>query len=392
MYSYRELTIKISASEKDDEYEFEIIPPLLSEKKYISKLTKEEIEKYFVYNLLKDGKPRTVKMNITGRKLWNFIPEEIRTEIRELKKRGNLRLSLLIECKLQGLPWETLYDDSKIDNWIFKPSLLNDNGISIVHTGNKKYIDSFAPMETLKVLLVGSNAGSAEKNIENIVNGVVEFNMDLIEKQLNSIKVEVDILNINPDFESDFKNALKKGYHVIHFYGHGYIEGDKIVPEHSYIILNDRKHLSAKDLSEILPEETRLVFFSSCRTAMGFGYALNQAGIPAIIAMRYEISQKIAEEVIKTFYKRLSERWPVEEAFNEARNEIKTIEFIGRAHDTTEFFTPVLFLSAKNSRLFASPEDVDLGNYLKYLIAIYSNVSNIAGKEYSMDDVIPAKF
>jgi len=78
---------------------------------------------------------------------------------------------------------------------------------------------------------------------------------------------------------------------------------------------------------------------------------LIRRGLPAVLAMQYEITDSAAIELARTFYEVLAEGSPVDEALAETR---KAISFT--AANTFEWGTPVLYMRAPSGRLFELQE------------------------------------
>jgi hypothetical protein len=150
-------------------------------------------------------------------------------------------------------------------------------------------------------------------------------------------------------------------WHVLHFVGHGGYDRDV---GHGFVVLTGddgrSMRLSALDLGRAVAqnESLRLVVLNACDSAIGGSAADDFAstaetvlkeGVPAVLAMQYEISDRTAAEFSAAFYAAIAAASPVDEAVTLARNAIKD----GR--DTLEWATPVLFLASEETRIF----DVD---------------------------------
>ena len=335
------------------------------------------------------GLPDHKALTKAGKFLWSkFIPEKIQKKIlqkiQETKATGkNLRLRLLIEPSeiptLQQYPWEALYVEDFKSCGLQSPFLILDDFVSIVHT-NKIPKITLALVKTLKVLLIGSYYGNKDYNLDMLLKEDIASSLKNTEEILkNTFRVEK--LNIEEVTKENVKHKLQEGWHVIHFLGHGYyLGGDP--SNHSGIILKNEVTLTAKEFSEFMQNTiTRVVFLASCNTALGFGYGLNKCGIPAVIAMRYNVNKDIIIEASSVFYKSISEKDSIDKAIIKMRKIIKQ-------QNIAEAFTPVLFLSSQDGRLFTSDEKVAIGNYLYYLQRSYSYTPISFGKAYSMDDFV----
>jgi hypothetical protein len=99
----------------------------------------------------------------------------------------------------------------------------------------------------------------------------------------------------------------------------------------------------------------RLVILNACEGAKGgqrdlfssTAAALGQRGIPAVLAMQYEISDRAAIELTSAFYESLADGLPVDAALAEARTSIS----LGMTN-SLEWGTPVLYLRAQDGVLF----------------------------------------
>ena len=115
--------------------------------------------------------------------------------------------------------------------------------------------------------------------------------------------------------------------------------------------------LAASDLALLLQEHhsLRLVVLNSCDTARASAAdrfsstasVLMRRGIPAVVAMQYEISDPAAIAFARGFYTALAAQHPVDQAVTRARQSIK---FTRR--NTLEWATPVLYLRSLTGALF----------------------------------------
>ena len=111
----------------------------------------------------------------------------------------------------------------------------------------------------------------------------------------------------------------------------------------------------------------RLVFLNACETARvtkekgldpfaGVAAAMVMAGIPAVVAMQFPISDKAAITFAQKFYPLLARGDPVDAAVAEGRRAIRLADA-----RTMEWATPVLFMRAPQGVIFqvggAKPEE-----------------------------------
>jgi hypothetical protein len=157
----------------------------------------------------------------------------------------------------------------------------------------------------------------------------------------------------------DLQGALDRGeWHILHFIGHGAVDsgsGEGVLAfaaEEGGV-----QRIGATDLALLLAEHRslRLVVLNSCDTARAIAAdrfsstasALMRRGIPAVVAMQYEISDQAAITFARGFYTALAAQHPVDQAVTRARRAIKLAR-----HNTLEWATPVLYLRSPTGALF----------------------------------------
>jgi CHAT domain-containing protein len=145
-------------------------------------------------------------------------------------------------------------------------------------------------------------------------------------------------------------------WHVLHFIGHG--EFDPISREGKVALADrqGRRHMvSASGLARLLTGHSSLtlVILNACEGARSSEHDLFSStaaslvlrGVPAVLAMQYEISDQAAVEFSSFLYRALARGMPIDAAVAEARIAISTA-------DTAEWATPVLFTSRQDGRIF----------------------------------------
>lgn len=193
-------------------------------------------------------------------------------------------------------------------------------------------------------------------------NGVAELDLEkernLIDKTwANEDNVSVDFLE-HPTPESLLEALTKKNYHVLHYMGHGAYDHKTGA---GALILEDENHdammFDPQTLGTYLRDAPtiRLVFLNACDTGKsdedepfaGVANRLVMAGVPAVVAMQFPISDEAAIDFSRSFYSRLVAGFPVDEAMSQGRKSI----LAGRA-GTIEWGTPVLYMRAPDGVLF----------------------------------------
>ncbi len=97
----------------------------------------------------------------------------------------------------------------------------------------------------------------------------------------------------------------------------------------------------------------RLAFLNSCEGARGSegdafsstAATLVRRGVPAVVAMQYEITDEAAIEFSRDFYEAISDGLPVDAAVAEARTAVST-------KSALEWGTPVLYMRSPDGGIF----------------------------------------
>jgi hypothetical protein len=146
-------------------------------------------------------------------------------------------------------------------------------------------------------------------------------------------------------------------WHVFHFIGHGGFDHDT---QDGVLLLEDQTgrglRVSGQDLGVLLNDHDplRLVVFNACEGARadpsdpfaGTAQSLLQRGVPAVVAMQFEITDPAAIKFAQELYTAVADGYPLDAALTEAR---KAIWADG---NQVEWATPVLYLCAPDGRIF----------------------------------------
>jgi uncharacterized RDD family membrane protein YckC len=155
------------------------------------------------------------------------------------------------------------------------------------------------------------------------------------------------------------QRPLRTGdYHVLHFVGHGLY--DETVQDGALVLEDDNgqsRLVTGRDLGMMLrgSRSLRLVVLNACEGARsavddpfgGVAQALVRQGLPAVIAMQFEISDPAALLFSQSFYQAVADLLPTDVAMVEARRAIFA------ADNEVEWATPVIYLRASDGRIFA---------------------------------------
>lgn len=201
-----------------------------------------------------------------------------------------------------------------------------------------------------------------------------EYESSEIEKNWrDSSLAKVSFLN-KTSLPSLRKATTEGEIHIVHFICHGYFsESDG----EGYLLLEDESGyavpVSGQALATTLRDTTslRLVFLSACESALtvaqptsnpfaGVATAIVQAGIPAVVAMQFPISDQAAIAFSKKFYRQIVKGDPVDTAMVEGRHAI-----YGDRPGAFEWCTPVLLMRSVDGSLFRYNEKTHDGEEAK---------------------------
>lgn len=157
------------------------------------------------------------------------------------------------------------------------------------------------------------------------------------------------------------RNMLRDGdYHVFHFIGHGRYDP---ATQDGVVALEGpggrAQLVSGADLGALLHDERslRLALLNSCEGARGglgdpysgTAQSLVYQGIPAVVAMQFEITDTAAITFARSLYEAVADGYPLDAAVAEARNAVR------EQPNPVEWATPVLYLRAPDGRIFDVP-------------------------------------
>lgn len=257
-----------------------------------------------------------------------------------------IKLSLTDVPELMGLPWEFLYEE---------PGFLAISRFTPV----VRYVDisrTRRPREVeppLRILgVVSSPIDAAPLDVDN-----ERANLETALGELVSIRaVQIDWLD-RATLPALLETLRDNAYHVLHYIGHGAYKPEV---QDGVLIFEDqseRAHeVSSRRLGAILHDHDtlRLAVLNSCEGARsseddpfsGVATTLLQQGIPAVIAMQFEITDRAAIVLANQLYSSLAKGLPIDIALTEARKAIWADD------NDVEWGTPVLFMRVADGRLF----------------------------------------
>jgi hypothetical protein len=271
---------------------------------------------------------------------------------RTAEKQGyGLRLKLRIQSpEVAVLPWEFLHDGRGSGNFV----ALSPETPLVRYVEVPRVISTLRVQPPLKILGVVSTPNdlpTLDVDIERLrleaaLRGLIDAG-------------RVELTWLPGQTWQDLRQAMWGGpWHILHFIGHG--DFDPVLDE-GVIALADEtggSHmLTATQLSRLLAGQSslRLAVMNSCDGARGSNHdlfsstavTLVSAGIPAVVAMQYEISDDAAIQFGNSFYRAVAHGLPVDAAVTEAR-----IAITMHTSDTAEWGIPVLYMRSSDGRLF----------------------------------------
>ncbi len=291
-----------------------------------------------------------------GRRLFEAaFGDEVRSSLRQsLDIAGQqdaglrLRLHLTGAPELADLPWEFLYDPSL--NRFF---VLSGKTPLVRFLDLPERIRPLAVQPPLRVLgMISSPRGFEPLDVEREWAKLAEAVAELAGQGL------VTIERLEQPTLAALQRRLRRGqYHIFHFVGHGAFD------EHGQdgvLLLEDEtgggRPVSGQELGTLLRDHTslRLAILNACEGGRasrtdpfaGTAQSLVQQGIPAVIAMQFEVADETAILFAREFYAAVADGYPVDTALAEARKAI-----FARNGDL-EWATPVLYMRAADGRIF----------------------------------------
>ena len=295
--------------------------------------------------------------------------ELVRNQVRDLWAQaradlddgGRLRLRLILHPPaVAALPWETLH------NPLRNQSFAADTNIALVRTQNLvSYVARPRALEAalpLKVLLVTVDSGIAAAAHDGPAQGERGQNLaahieseqirSAIEK-LPSARVELDHLDGRVTIQQIQERLTTTRPDILHYVGHGNEDGLLLWADDAPALV------SAATLRTVLQqaESVKLVFLNAClagqvdstRPFAGIAHQLLQSGLPAVIAMRYEIMDRSAVHFAAGVYNTLvtgQGRGQIDAAVTLARNNLYISD-----PNRVDFATPILWLNSEDGRL-----------------------------------------
>jgi tetratricopeptide (TPR) repeat protein len=279
----------------------------------------------------------------------------LRSSLDQARAQGNglrVRLRLNDAPELANLPWEYLYNRA-----------LNRFLTLSVQTSLVRYLSLSEIIPPLLVqpplrMLVMISSPSDMQTLD------VEQEWGKLKSALGTLEqqglIALDRLE-NGTLAALQRQLRRREYHIFHYIGHGAY--DPRSQDGMLLLEGEDKRgrlVSGADLGIMLHDAStlRLVVLNACEGARtsrsdpfaGVAQSVVQQGIPAVIAMQFEITDQAAITFAHEFYAALVDGLPVDGSLTEARKAI-----LAEGNDV-EWGTPVLYMRAPEGVLFSMGE------------------------------------
>lgn len=264
------------------------------------------------------------------------------------RDRAGIRLRLTLDQSVDDLPWEFL--------------VLNERFMALnPRSPVVRYIEGAASCSLVKVdfplrVLVVIAKPSDEVPLDT--DAEKESITAALKPLTDQGVVHLTFIEGNNTWKKLMRALLPNSTHILHFIGHGAFDEKN---EEGVLIMADEdgktELVDSERLSVLVQGRSRLalIVLNSCLGTQGgdaqpfssVAAGLVKSGIPAVIAMQFEISDGAAREISATFYTSLSMNMPVDAALTEAR---RTIFLSNR--NSLEWATPILYMQVPHGQLF----------------------------------------
>lgn len=298
-----------------------------------------------------------------GARLFDAVFDEdvascLRSSMDEAERQGKglrIRLRLADAPQLANLPWEYLYNSKRR---AFVSLSVGTPVVRYVELPDR--IKPLAVSPPLNVLvMISSPTDYPQLDVEQEWAKLKEAVRELEDRGL------IILERLSDATLGSLQRRLRRGtFHIFHFIGHGGFENDDGVLT---LETPDKRGwtVSGSNLGMLLHDHhsLRLAILNACEGARasqtdpfsGVAQSLVLQGIPAVIAMQFEISDQAAISLAHEFYGAVADGYPVDAALAEAR---KAVFAEG---NEVEWGTPVLYLRAPDGCIFNVSRSSHLG-------------------------------
>ena len=341
---------------------FELDPSLISKIHEIQDAVKEQrlLDEEFIKKL--------------GKKLFEMLFSSCKDLLHSYWEQHD-HLNIILNMKdplLHEIPWELCYD-SELSIYVGA-----DSQCSLVRR-DKKCSQQFGKIDyPLKVLVIVSSPMDLEEK------EMVQLDLDEIMGLMKPVQELVDKGKVTVDFlerasVKHIQDKLKDGYHIVHFYGHGFYNART---RKGYLVIEDKarnaKNLEGREVALLFGvNPPLLVIFTACHSSPVIPFLLSRK-VPAVLAMQYTVTEGVVHQFVDQFYSLLAKGDSVMQAVSTARSAVRAEEGIG----CTGWFTPVLYMRADDLQInVESPRIIPGKRVLRHdLVIELLGVENFVGR------------
>jgi hypothetical protein len=203
------------------------------------------------------------------------------------------------------------------------------------------------------LVMISSPPGVGRLDVDREWNRLVEATADLRAKG----DLRLDLLE-RPSLLALQRRLRHDDVHVLHFVGHG---GFDVEQDTGVLVMADEdgqpRAVPSKDVGHVVAnaDSLRLVVLNACEGARsslrdpfaGVAQHLMERGVPAVVAMQFEITDDAAIAFTEELYRTICEGYPIDAAVAETRLSLYT------RGNYVEWATPVLYMRSADGRLFS---------------------------------------
>jgi hypothetical protein len=308
-------------------------------------------------NLIEQNTVNEKILNELGKCLYDIIfAEEIdkhfnQTEAVARERKQRLRIRLTIDAdSLACLPWEFTYREEAGYYLSVNPN-----------TVLSRYLDLPIPKSRVRrregpldMLIIIANPSDQTPLDPDKWESII---VDALEKPIKDKSIITRVVK-HATYEEISHTLLEQQPDIVQFVGHGIYEDGKgylaLVNDSGKTWLVD--DASFADMFLGADDNLGLVNLTACEGAktdspkafLGIAPQMVQRGVPAVVAMQYSVLISTGKIFLRNFYKALAARRSVDWAVQHARNSIAIK--VGKGN--REFATPVLYMRAKDGKIF----------------------------------------
>lgn len=318
---------------------------------------------------------------------------------------GGVRLRLLIhDPRLAQLPWEYTYlplHDGEKDRSHF---LVLHPKVSIVR--HEVLEEEYAPLSskdsTLRLAIALANVKDKKYPPLKLDKERQAIEAALDDKVDDSITLEHEVLE-NATVET-LQALLARKADLFHFAGHGDFTETGITAAGepigigSLVLLKDpdtraAAPLTASELALALAAAgVRVVVLGACNTGRrdgvsawtGVAPALIEKGIPAVVAMQYEVNDSQASAFSRMFYTSLAVGLSIDEAVAAGR---RAMALESNSDQNVEWGVPVLYLRSRDGVLFPRPVEQESKVATDLRLFAKADINTIEGGKFRVMEI-----